>query len=122
MSLKKKQAIEIETLQPSEIVEASVLLSRAYNASPLFGVTLGGPSEKQRSTLQTGFKTMLKKKGRVFSAKEGWKDPWSYAYSGMASMPEGIQIFRGLESFAGFLGASWQSTSDTQVVFNLGKA
>jgi ribosomal protein S18 acetylase RimI-like enzyme len=73
MSLKKKQAIEIETLQPSEIVEASVLLSRAYSASPLLGAVLGGPSEKQSSMRETSFKMMLKKKGRVFSAKEDGK-------------------------------------------------
>jgi len=70
--LKKKQTIKIETLQPSEIAEASLLLSRAYNAAPLFGVALGGPSEKQRSTLETGFKAMLKK-GILFSAKEDGK-------------------------------------------------
>lgn len=74
MSLKKKKVIGIEALQPSEIAEASVLLSRAYNASPLFGAALGESSEKQRSTLEKLFKMMYKEKsGLIFSAKEDGK-------------------------------------------------
>jgi len=72
MSLEKKPTIEINTLQPSEIAEASVLLSRAYNALPLFGAALGEPSEKQRSILEKLFKMTLKS-GIVKSAKEDGK-------------------------------------------------
>lgn len=72
MSLKKKQAVEVETLQPSEIAEASVLLSRAYNASPLFGAALGESSEKQRSTLEKLYKMTLKS-GTVKAAKSDGK-------------------------------------------------
>jgi ribosomal protein S18 acetylase RimI-like enzyme len=50
-------------------------MSRAYNVSPLFGAALGGPSEKQRSTIEKLFKMMLKreKSGIVLSAKEDGK-------------------------------------------------
>jgi len=72
MSLDEKPTIEIETLQPNEIVEASVLMSRAYNSDPTTCAILGGQSEKQRSFLESGFKMTLKK-GTVFSAKENEK-------------------------------------------------
>ena len=61
MSLEEKPTIEIDTLQPSEIAEASVLMSRAYSASPLFGAALGESTDKQRSSLlETMYKMMLK--------------------------------------------------------------
>ena len=69
MSLDEKPTIEIETLRQSEIAEASVLMSRAYIPTPITCVALGGKGEKQRSLLEGGFKTSLKK-GTVFSAKE----------------------------------------------------
>ena len=72
MSLEKRKAIGIEALQPSEIVEASVLMSRAYNSDPTMCAIFGGQSEKQRSLLEGGFKMTLKK-GTVFSAKENEK-------------------------------------------------
>jgi ribosomal protein S18 acetylase RimI-like enzyme len=72
MSSEKKPTIEIETLQPSEVAEASVLLSQAYSVSPLFSVILGGSIEKQRSMLETSFKMTLKS-GIIFSANEGGK-------------------------------------------------
>jgi len=72
MSLEEKPTIEIETLQPSEIAKASVLLSHAYNPTPITCAALGGQSEKQRSLLETGFKMELKK-GTVFCAKENEK-------------------------------------------------
>ncbi len=72
MPLKDKPTIEIETLKPSEIAEASVLLSRAYSPLPLICAALGGQSEKQRSLLESGYKMNLKK-GIVFSAKENGK-------------------------------------------------
>ena len=72
MSLKAKPTIQIDALEPSEIAEASVLMSRAYNSSPLMGAALGESTEKQRSSLlETMYKMMLKSKsGRVYSAKE----------------------------------------------------
>jgi len=72
MASKQKPTIQIETLKPSEIVEASVLMSRAYNSDPTMCAILGGQSEKQRSLLEGGFKMTLKK-GTVFSAKENEK-------------------------------------------------
>ena len=72
MPLKEKPTIEINTLQPSEIVEASLLMSRAYNPTPITCAAFGGQSEKQRSLLETGFKMTLKK-GTVVSAKENEK-------------------------------------------------
>ena len=70
--MEKRKAIGIEALQPSEIVEASVLMSRAYNSDPTMCAIFGGQSEKQRSLLEGGFKMTLKK-GTVFSAKENEK-------------------------------------------------
>jgi len=72
MPSKEKPTIEIETLEPSEIAKASVLMSRAYNSSPIMSAAFGGQSEKQRSLLESGFKMTLKK-GTVFSAKENEK-------------------------------------------------
>jgi len=72
MSLDDKPIIEIETLKPSEIAEASVLMSRAYISDPTMCAILGGQSEKQRSLLESGFKMTLKK-GIAFSAKENEK-------------------------------------------------
>ena len=72
MPLDEKPTIEIETLKPSEIAEASALMSRAFNTNPLTCAVFGGPSEKQRSMLETGYKWGLKK-GLVFSAKEDEK-------------------------------------------------
>ena len=72
ISLNKEPTVEIETLQPSEIVEASALLSQAYSVSPLFSATLGGSIEKQRSMLETSFKMALKS-GIIFTAKEKGK-------------------------------------------------
>jgi len=72
MPLKDKPRIEIETLKPSEIAEASVLMSQAYSTNPITCAVFGGPNEKQRSMLETGYKRGLKK-GLVFSAKEDGK-------------------------------------------------
>ena len=72
MSSKEKATIQIETLQSSEIGEASVLMSRAYNSDPTTCAIFGGQSEKQRSRLESGFKMTLKK-GTVFCAKENEK-------------------------------------------------
>jgi len=69
MTSEEKLTIKIETLQPSEIAEAAVLMSRAYNSTPLSCAALGGQSEKQRSLLESGFKMTLKR-GTLFSAKE----------------------------------------------------
>jgi len=72
MSIKEKPTIQIESLKPSEIAEASVLMSRAYNPTPITCAALGGQSEKQRSLLEAGFKMTLKKR-TSFSAKENEK-------------------------------------------------
>ncbi len=74
MSLEKKKAIEIVTLQPNEIGEASKLMSRAFTLSPLLVAALGESSEKQRSTIEKMYRMMLKEKsGKVISAKEDGK-------------------------------------------------
>jgi len=72
MPSEEKPTIEIETLHSSEIAEASVLMSQAYNSEHITCAVFGGQSEKQRSLLESGFKTTLKK-GTVFSAKENGK-------------------------------------------------
>ena len=72
MSIKEKPTIQIESLKPGEIAEASVLMSRAYNSDHTMCAIFGGQSEKQRSLLEGGFKMTLKK-GTVFSAKENEK-------------------------------------------------
>ena len=73
MSLEENKAIEIVTLQPNEIAEAAVLMSRAMNPSPLISAILSESTEKQRSSLlETMYKMMLKS-GMVYSAKENGK-------------------------------------------------
>lgn len=73
MSLEKRKAIEIVTLQPNEIGEASVLMSQAFNISPLIGAALGESTEKQRSSLLERMYKMMLKSGMVYSAKEDGK-------------------------------------------------
>ena len=44
--------IMIEPLRPSEVDEASVLLSRAFSSTPLPCAAFGDPSEEQRRILR----------------------------------------------------------------------
>ncbi|MFQ5883887.1 MAG: GNAT family N-acetyltransferase [Thermoplasmata archaeon] len=66
--------IRIEPLQPSEVDEASLLLSRAFIATQFASALMGGKGEKQRRNLQNGFRIMIDKKpGSVVLAKENDK-------------------------------------------------
>jgi len=63
--------IKIEPLRSSEVVEASVLLSRTFSPLPLACAVFGDPSEEQRRLIEAGFKHIIEKlPGKVLLAKE----------------------------------------------------